>query len=353
MEYQNDRERSMPLFLLVSMAVHALLFLIAPQVISGILPSFQPGDQGGLTYVTLVDGPVTQRPKAAVNAAAQKPQARPLPESRPEPQPSDVPEPVRVPESPAETAAPEPANIQPQPVETVAAEPVQSAPATEATRPEPTASPEQVQPRPAPQPVQPSQEPVLTSERGEVAVADTTTAAQSTAEPAAASTTSVAEGEPRQSVQPPQQTQTVERLPAGTDSSEDVPSSAPDAEIASEPELPPAGESMVRDFGGSTFPKNAVGLVQGTVTVEVAAIVGADGNLLESVVVDGSGISVVDTHASNVVTHMIPYKPYDDTYEIRVFITFNSDDQSRLLFRYGEFIKSPPTVGSYASDGGR
>ncbi len=353
MEYQSDRERSLPLFLVMSLAVHALLFLIGPQLVSGILPSLQPGDQGGLTYVTLVDAPLTERPRAAVQAPAQRPEARPLPESRPEPQPSNTPEPVMVPEVPVENAAPTPTNNRPQTVESVVAEPAQPEPTVVAARPEPTAAEEAVQPRPVAQPVQPTPVPVLTSERGEIVVADTTATADNSADPAGATASSAVQGEPRQSVQPPQRTQSVEPLPSGTAAAEDVASAAPDAEIAQEPALPPAGESMVRDFGGSTFPKNAVGLVQGTVTVEVAAIVGADGRVLETVIVDGSGISVVDTHATNVVTHLIPFKPYDDTYEIRIFITFNSDEQSRLLFRYGEFINSPPTVGTYSSDGGR
>ena len=40
---------------------------------------FEPGDQGGLTYVTLVDVAMPDRPRATVAEAARRPQAIPEP----------------------------------------------------------------------------------------------------------------------------------------------------------------------------------------------------------------------------------------------------------------------------------
>lgn len=332
MENQFERERSLPLFLLVSMAVHALLFLFGPHLVSGLFPSFQLGDQGGLTYVTLVDVPVTERARAPVPAAARLPQARPQPQALPQP---PAPAPVRQEVAPVErTALPEPEAKPPVPQPQPEPAPV----AVLQTPPRPVAE----APRPVPEP-----EPVLTSPTGETVVP---------AEPVQVAAESPSSDDVAAAVETAPATQVVEDVheePVGTNALEDLAAAAPDAEPAEEPRLPPAGESMVRDFGGSTFPKNAVGLVQGSVTVEVAAVVGADGQILEAIIVEGSGISVVDTHAQNVVLRLIPFRPYDDVYELRVFITFDSADQDRLIFRYGEFITSPPTLGRYAVDGGR
>ena len=357
----------MPLFLLLSMAVHGLLFLIGPHLVAGLLPSFQPGDQGGLTYVTLVEAPPTERPRAAVAAAARQPQARPTPQALPEPkppvaaepaptpvaasQPAPEPRPAPVQEVVAQRTAPQPADDRPQSVTPTASARPSPEPAAVQERPQAVA-PVPQQPTPVVQASERAQQPTLTSERGTFAVADAATAVQQESTAGSAAATTATAGEPRRAEADPQASAPGAGAPSGSGAREDVVSSAPSAQIAPEPQLPPAGESMVREFGGHTFPKNAVGLVNGAVTVEVAAVVGADGRIIEAVIINGSGISVVDTYARNVVERGIPFKPYDAPYEMRIFITFDSR-QEHLVFRYDGLIKSPPTVGSLAAGGAR
>ena len=93
-----DRDRRMPVSFLISMILHALLFLIAPHVATGLFSGFQPGDQGGLTYVTLVDVAMPERPRATVAEAARRPQAIPIPGPGPSrrPPPRGGPRPSRL-----------------------------------------------------------------------------------------------------------------------------------------------------------------------------------------------------------------------------------------------------------------
>lgn len=361
-----ERERSLPLFLLLSMALHGLLFLYAPQLVGGLFPSAQPGDQGGVTFITLVDAPALERPRAAVAEAARRPQARPTPQALPEPkppaeqvlpervaaaaQPAPEPRPVQVEEVIAERTAPEPAHERPQPVQAAAAPRPAPEQSPVAERPEP-AAPVVTQAPPVASAPAAAPEPVLTSEHGENAVAAAPSATLDSAA-GSAGAPSVPAGETRRAEAPPQRTAAGDTSAAGGDARSDVASAAPDAEIAPQAQPPPTGESMVRDFGGHTFPKNAVGLVSGAVTVEVAAIVGEDGHVIEVVLISGSGISVVDNYALNVVQRGIPFKPYDSPYEARVLITFDSR-QEHLIFRYDGLIKSPPTVGRLAAGGAR
>lgn len=355
----------MPLFILCSMILHALLFLYGPQLAAGLIPGVQPGDQGGLMYVTLVETAAVERPRAAVADSARLPQSTPEPRPRPEPAPQ--PERAQTEQAAsANTQAPQP---QPQPVETptVSARPVVSerppvqeervAVNTEVTR-QPVA-PEPVEvtaptPTPRPEPVQEvqavAQEPVLTSDRGVDVVASigSTPAVQEApraeAESVAASLSTPVQAEEEEAVEV-----AAEEFPeGGTGARENVSSAAPDAEIAPEPALPPTGISMANVQGSIVYPKQAVDFLRRTVTVQIAAVIAASGEVIEVLVIDSSGIGPVDEHAMDLARMGITYKPYDSTYELRVHVTYNHEER-KIDYRLGEFITSPPTVGSFAS----
>lgn len=356
-----ERERSFPLFLLVSMALHALLFLFAPQLVGGLLPNFDRGEQGGVTLITLVDVTPPAQVRAAVSEAARQPRSRPQPAPNPEPRPqpsqeaqaASPPPDARPVETPQPVSAPTPAaQTQPAPVDVSPASTavqVEEAPSAQpAPLPERLPTPNVVaeQPRPTPlaQAATPAPQPILTSEAG-VRVANAplvSPPSQASSPPAAAS--SLSQGEPV-----PSDAAGGTRSPesSGTAADQDVSSAAPGAEISDQPALPPTGESMVLAFGGASYPKDAVGLLQRPVTVRVAAIVATDGTVLAGVVVDSSGIEYIDEYAYNVATRAVRYRPHSDIYEVGVFVTFDPNE-NRLTYRVADFISVPPTVGSFA-----
>lgn len=360
---ETERERSLPLFLLVSMALHALLFLYAPQLVEGLFPSFDSGEQGGVTLITLVDVVPPKQVRAAVSEAARQPQSRPQPAPNPEPQPEvrqevttpapqPDPRPVEAPEPaaqpvPAVEIRPEPADVRPLATATQVETAPNAQPAPEPERrPSPTPA-EQARPAPAEEARPQVQQPVLTSESG-VRVADAAPAAaasESSTVPAAAS--AAVQGEVPATTEFPATSSGASTSESGTGAAEDVASSAPAAEISPEPALPPTGQSMVLTYGGSQYPKDAVGLLQRPVTVQVAAIVSPDGVVLEGIVIEGSGIAYIDEYAYNVATRAARYKAYSDIYEVSVYVTFDPV-RNDLSYRVADFVKVPPTVGSFA-----
>ena len=351
----------MPIFLLASMALHALLFLIAPQLVEGLFPTLERGEQGGVTLITLIDVLPPEQPRAAVSEAARMPRSRPqpapnpepqqplrqvtpTPASQPAPQAAQAPQPAPAP-STAPQVRPEPADARPQATATQVESVPTAQPSPQPERRPSPATAELPRPEPAPQARPQVQEPVLTSESG-VRVAETTPGAPETETAAPADATTAVLGEPAASEV---SSGGGEREPAesGSGAETDEASSAPSAVIAPEPALPPTGQSMIASFGGALYPKDAVGLLQRPVTVQVAAVVDPDGRVIEGVVIEGSGYPYIDEYAFNIATRAVRYKPYTDIYEVSVFITFNPGENS-LTYRVGDFIKVPPTVGSFA-----
>lgn len=335
-----ERERSMPVFIFVSMVVHSLLFLFGPQIVSTLLPGYHPGDQGGVTYVTLIEAPPVSQPRAAVPRSALRPQSTPEPRAKPEPRPA---EPTRV-APPAAPPAPEPAR------QSVSAPQGRSAPVAERPQQTPAPAPRpEVESRPtgsdpARADASSSGAPVLASERGPVELPTTSAPRVESAPPTAAeadeeSPPARAEGGAGESAAGPEE--------SGSGAAEDQLSSAPQAQPAPEPALPPTGLSMVNSFGGALFPKDAVGLVTSVTTVEVAAIVSPEGEVVETVLIRASGIDYIDGHAQTLASRGIQFKPHQETYEIRVFVTYDGRER-QITYDVGDFIRVPPTVGSAA-----
>lgn len=335
---ENERERSMPIFLFFSMVLHALLFLYGPQIVAGLIPGFQPGDQGGLTYVTLIDVAPIERPRAMVSDSARVPESRPEPRPRPEPvQAPTTPEPARVevPAPPAaQTVSARPA-VTPDPVRTEVAPPART----------PAATPIQVNEE---RPVAP--EPVMTSDRGVDTIP--TTGEQPQIEAPPAEDVSTPSTEPIQAPieieenEPVVDASTEQTVEGGTGATQDVPSAAPGADISDETSLPPMGTSMANAQGGFTYPKQAVDFLRRTVTVQLAAFISAQGEVVQVNVIDSSGIEPVDAHAMDIARYGITYKPYDSDYELRIFVTYNHEER-RLSYRVGEFFQAAPLAGSF------
>lgn len=333
-----ERERNMPVFIFISMVVHSLLFLYGPQIASTLLPAFQPGDQGGLSYVTLIDAAPVSQARAAVPRSAVTPQSTPEPRERPEPRPAQA----QAVAPPSPPPAPEPARQGVSAPQSPAVSPAERPQVSPAPAPAPA-----VESRPsAPEPVQESTTagaPVLTSERAPVEIPETLAPR---VEPAPAAPQEASEGAAQaagsgsgETVAGPEE--------SGSGALEDVPSSSPGAEPSPEPALPPTGLSMVNSFGGAIFPKDAVGLITGVVTVEVAAVVSPEGRVIETVVIRPSGIDYIDNHAQTLASRGIQFKPYQEAYEIRVMVTYNGRE-STISYDVGDFIRVPPTVGSTA-----
>lgn len=353
--YDLERERRMPLFILISMLLHALLFLFAPQLLSGVLSGMHAGDQGGLTYITLVDVAVPETPRAAVAEAARRPQATAAP--RP------LPEPARPAESRAETT-PAPAQTQPQAtVPEVRAELVQPQPQEE--RPQAvTPAPAQPAPEPAPRPdpvpepfqsttseigqaeATASLQPVLTAVGGPRTLPTVAAPPRVEESPGASEAATAVSGPPAASEEAAG-APSGGAEPGGTGAPEDVSSALPNAEVSAVPAMPPTGVSMIRAAGGLGWPKNFVGVLTRTLTVEVAVIVDPAGNVLETVVTQSSGVEYIDDYSRTVASRGITYRPYDEIYEIRVVLVYDPDERS-LSHRVDGFIKAPPTVGSHA-----
>ena len=351
-----ERERRMPVFFLISIVLHALLFLIAPRVPSGLFAGLFPGDQGGLTYVTLVDVTTPERPRAAVAEAARRPQAIPQPQPRPEPAPpaeqQAKPEPgparseaeVRVPEVRAEV-------IQEQPQEE---KPTAVTPSVAEARPQPEARP--ATPAEAPSAsdaevgdveVAATLTPVLTAPQGTRPVPAVPAPPQVEEEVSSRAATAAESGPPAQSELPAGEESASASEPGGTGARENVSSAAPNAELSTEPALPPMGLSMISSPGSYGWPKNFVGVINRALTVEVAVIVDPAGNVLETVVTSSSGIDAIDDYSVTVATRGMTYRPYDETYEIRVVFIYDPEARS-LTHRVDGLIKVPPTVGSFA-----
>src|SRR5690606_27362405 len=337
--YDFEDQRRMPVFIFISMVLHALLFLIAPHVISGVFSVSYAGDQGGLTYLTLVDAAIPERPRAVAAQAARRPQATPAP--RPLPEPS-VPAPARTEPAPAPAPVPE----QPRAPEVQAP----------AAQPEPRQQPEPPSPAPAPAPENPAGapaeeataalQPVLTASQGPP-TAPVVNAPPRVEEPAEASGATAALSGPPARTDDAAGERSGGAEPGGTGATDDVPLSLPGAEAAAEPALPPMGESMIRVPGGLGYPKNAVGLISRPVTVEVAVIVDPSGRVVETVVTQSSGIDYIDDYSQTVASRGIVYLPSDEMSEIRVVLVYDPRESS-LTHRVDGFIKAPPTVGSFA-----
>lgn len=370
MDYGN-RQRNTPLFLLISLALHALLFLIGPRLTAGLIPGFKPGEQGGVTYITLVDVMVPEQPRASVVEAARRPQA--TPEPRPLPEPAPEPEEASTPEPEPEPPAPEPVEPQVvQPVARVEAMPVAERPQepqpqavqpSAADSPRPVEAPERTVELSTPEPVEPEQIqvavtpeplPVLTSESGRDA-APTTAPPERVEEASSASRATDADpGEPARAEITSQPEASPQPESGGTGASEDVPSALPDAETGPEPVLPPTGISMVREFGSNEFPKDAVDLLNGTETVEIVVLVSPEGQAVDTQLITSSGISYLDEYALNLAGAnrgpAIRYMAYDEEYEIRVFVTFESflDAQggrrSTISYRFGDRVTIPSAL---------
>lgn len=352
-----DRDRRMPISFLISMVLHALLFLIAPHVATGLFSGVRPGDQGGLIYVSLVDVAVPERPRATVAEAARRPQA--IPDPRPRPEPQRAPEPTPSPQ-PAPTPAPERTPVpevraelvQEQPQEE---RPVAVNPATAPPRPEPSA-----QPVPSPAASEPSQQeeqgesqataamaPVLTAPESVRSVPTVSAPPRIQEETASNETTAAETGPPVQSESPAASGETGGSEEGGTGAQEDVSSALPDAEISSEPALPPTGESMVRAAGATGWPKNFVGVLTRTLTIEVAVVVDTQGNVVYAEALNSSGIEYIDDYSVTVASRAITYRPYDEPYEVRVILHYDPEARS-LTHRVDGFIRTPPTVGPLA-----
>lgn len=108
---------------------------------------------------------------------------------------------------------------------------------------------------------------------------------------------------------------------------------------------------MIQDFGGATYPSKAIDVLQRTVTVEVAAIVSPEGRVEEVYLIDASGVSVIDEHALGVARLATRYRPYSETYEIRIYLTFDPARRS-LAVRVSDFITVPPSIGTHARPAG-
>jgi len=352
--YDWERERRMPIFLLISMLLHALLFLIAPQLLSGVMSGMYAGDQGGLTYVTIVDVSVPERPRAAVAEAARRPQATAAPRPLPEPvRPSETTAETRsgaraeaqasAPEVRAELVQPQPQEQRPQ---ASASTPAQSAPEPVPT-PEPTPAPAQ---EPAAEAAEAestaSLQPVLTASSGPSSLPAVAAPARAEEQVESAGSTAAVTGSPARSEDPPGQ-QSAGAESGGTGAAEDVSSALPSAEISATPAMPPTGISMMRPAGGMGWPKNFVGVLTNTLTVEVAVIVDPAGRVLETVVTKSAGIDYIDDYSKTVASRGFTYQPYDEIYEIRVVLVYNPEERS-LTHRVDGYIKAPPTVGSYA-----
>lgn len=354
--YDYDRDRRMPVSFLISMILHALLFLIAPHVATGLFSGY-PGDQGGLVYVTLADVAMPERPRAAVAEAARRPQATPEPRPRPEPQASSqqnpAPQPAPTPE-PERTPVPEVRAevVQEQPQEE---RPVAVNPATAPPRPEPSVQPTPSPPAPEPAPQEQQGEsavtaamvPVLTAPESPRVVPTVSAPERIQHETAANETTAAQTGAPAQSESPAASGEAGGGEQGGTGANEDVSSALPNAEVSAEPALPPTGESMVRAAGGMGWPKNFVGVLTRTLTIEVAVVVDPQGNVVHAEPITRSGIEYIDDYSVTVASRGITYRPYDETYEVRVILHYDPEARS-LTYRVDGLIRTPPTVGPLA-----
>lgn len=332
------REKSMPVFVFVSMCFHALLFLYAPQLIAGLVPTFESGHQGGLTYVTLVDINTPEPARAVVDGDARTPQSQSQPASTPDPAPrvEDVSE---VHSNATPTPEREPVEQRPQPT----------------SPPEPTVNVRaETPPEPAPNP-----EPVvretpttdtLVVDRGERIIPSATVVPVVVAE--TPELTKRAESVPAPTAQMTPSPEAIERpAVSGSDSGssqpEDTLSRAPDAQQSNEPVLPPTGESMTEMQGGLIYPKQAVDFLRQSVTVRVETIVNEAGEVIEVIIAESSGIEPIDNHAAALASRGITYSPHDSMYKLDVYVTYNHDDRS-LSYRVGEFIQSVPTTAAGA-----
>lgn len=189
--------------------------------------------------------------------------------------------------------------------------------------------------------------PVLTAEEATRPVPTVPAPSRVEEEVASQAATTADPGPPSQSELPAGSDAADASEEGGTGAREDVTSAAPNAELSTEPALPPTGISMVRSAGATGWPKNFVGVLNRALTVEVAVIVDPSGNVLEAVVVTPSGIDAIDDYSVTVATRAITYRPYDETYEIRVILVYDPEARS-LTHRVDGLIKAPPTVGSFA-----
>lgn len=321
-------------FLLVSVVLHAIVFLTFPQW-SSLFTSDTPGiGDGGVikivgmqSSVNSLPSPVTDRLSQTTRPRVTEP--RPLPEAAPvqnavaQSQPAEVPEVSSPQPSPTPDPVVEEVHI-PEPV-AEAEIPVPEAPAPEVETPVVEASESTV-----------GEGELLTSETGrEVAVADQ--------DPGLQSITPPSDPRPQPEEQVPAGEETVGASGSGTgvqgeddnagisQSGTGTAESAPPA-----PPPPPSGGSLHAGGGSPTYPKNASHLGVGG-TVQLVAAVRANGDLISVVISSSSGHSDLDMQALRTVENLWAFRTAEYDYTIELFIHFkNEGGEFSTSYDYGE-----------------
>lgn len=364
--------QSLNRFLLASILIHALLFLLFPSWLYEMSSGASLQSGGVVEVIPIaprervqqapaprmpqpVRPPSERRPRPEappvlpqpVPAEAVTPQPeRPVqptqppvpPEATPPVEPEPVPAPAPVPPEPAPrepVPAPEPARPAPEtppvvqePVETppdpvpVEAPPapaevmtsaegqqtVAPAPAPPTPAPAPAEVPPVQQPQPVPQP-QAAPEPVMEAEAEPEPVDEAVSLAEAEGPPVAGSTTQEAAAEPEDAALPDSEPRD------GAGSAEDA---------AAEEELPPVRGSDMVAFGGELiYPKTAQDRgYTGTVVVEVA-VDGSTGSATDVRLVQGTGQPSLDEAALLYITHRARFERASSDYIVQVEIHYN------------------------------
>ncbi len=321
-------------FLLISIVLHAIIFLTYPQW-SSIFESDVPGTgDGGVIQIFNVQSTVPSLPSPVVDPVSQTTRPR-VTEPRPLPEQPPVENAVA---QPLEPEVPEPAASQPSPTpDPVMEEPTIPERVTESEIPTPEI------PEPAEQPQTEStaaatvgEGELLTSESGqEVVLPDRSLGSEEVVPPT--------QPHPQPQELPPSEAN-VGASGSGTgiqgedDSAGVSQSGTGEADAAPPPPPPPPSGRVIGAAAGNfrvSYPKNAEHLgVQGT--VQLQAVISAAGEVLDITLVQSSGHTLLDTHAGLVAANY-PWPSDVDNYWAEVFVDFTyQEDQFSADIRFGE-----------------
>lgn len=333
MLYNDHDEQSMNKFVLVSLILHAILFITYPQW-SSILVSDNAGiERGGVIQVMNIESsptrqlsPVTDRQSRAEVPRVTEPRPTPEPPER-EAVAQVAPE-IEEPALPRPAPRPEP---EPEPrVQDRAVVPAEPSPPQPEVQPEPEPEPvpeEQVTPEPDTPPA-PSE--ILTSDRGtEIALEEQTPVAPEETAPAQERP----ETEPRETED--------DRAEAGTTDNDQGPSGSGDSAVGGDqdnagaqdsgsgeeeiapppPPPPPSGRSVHLGGGSPVYPKDAEDEgVEGTVGLEV--VVAADGTILKVDVISSSGDQRLDRQARRTIEQLWQFQGAELDYVLLLDVEF-------------------------------
>lgn len=320
-------------FLLISIVLHAIVFLTYPQWSSLFESDLPSSGEGGVIQVFSVQSTVPSLPSSVVDPVSQTTRPR-VTEPRPQPDQPPVQNAVAQPLPPE---VPEPAAPQPSPTP----DPVMEEP----TIPERIAESEIPTPE-VPKPAEPQAEStaaatvgegeLLTSESGpEVVLPDSSLGSEEVIPPT----------QPHPQPQElPASEANVGASGSGTgiqgedDSAGTSQSGTGEADAAPPPPPPPPTGRVIGAAAGNfrvNYPKNAEHLgVQGT--VQLQALISASGEVLDITLVRSSGHTLLDTHAGLVAANY-PWPSDVDVYWAEVFVDFRyQDDQFSADIRFGE-----------------